>query len=205
MVEERWGYPFWEVVRDFAEQGLDRAKVSRALGMNYNHLNVLLNDHPESDPFPPSNRQVAYLRDTGETFKAAVLRLNAEGVGVEQAARELGFYNGTCLRRHLQDRGMAGLFVKVNRVKAYCQQHGVTLGEALKALRDQRLSKTAAAKVLGFNRISEINQVMAEHGLPWNYFRQRPKRERSVTTSSARHPWVEDEQASYQRRKSMNR
>ena len=202
MVEERWGYPFWEVVRDFAEQGLDKAKVSRALGVNYNHLNALLNENPDRDPFPPSNRQISYLRDTGETFKAAVLRMHAAGVRVSYAARDLGFSDATALRRHLDSRGMTGLFVKPDPIEVYCQAHSVTLPQALKLLRDAGLRKTAASKALGLYHVNVLTRILADLGLPGDYFRQPLQRDRSISGSSrkpsAEHKWRKNQEVSYQ-------
>lgn len=170
MVEERWGYPFWEVVRDFAEQGLDRAKVSRALGIDYKHFQRLLINYPKKDPFPSSNKQIAYLHDTGETFRKALDRLQASGLRVRAAAWELGFADASALRRHLENRGWHGYFPKKDSIAEYCEQHGLTRDQAFFRLRAEGYSKTRAAKVLGLSHNSQLTLILKREGYPTDFF-----------------------------------
>lgn len=170
MVEQRWGYPFWEVVRDLAEQGLDRAKASRALGMNHNHLNALLTNNPKHDPFPPSNKQLAYLQDTGEPFREAVERLQREGVRVRAAAWQLGFGDASALRRHLHGRGLGHYFQKRDPIADYCAAHSVTLDQALQQLRAEGVCKTRAFKILGFSSSYQLVALLEREGYPSDFF-----------------------------------
>ena len=49
-IERRWGMPFDDLVRDFAEQDLTRKQTAQALGMTAPALSQLLINN---DPFPP--------------------------------------------------------------------------------------------------------------------------------------------------------
>lgn len=169
-VEQRWGYAFWEVVRDFAEQGLSRSKVSRALGVNYNHFNVLLIANPKHDPFPPSNKQLAYVQDTGEPFREAVERLQREGVRVRAAAWQLGFADASAFRRHLEGRGLGHYFQKRDPIADYCAAHSVTLDQALQQLRAEGVCKTRAFKILGLSAHYQLAALLKREGYPADFF-----------------------------------
>lgn len=105
-VEERWGYPFWEVVRDFAEQGLNRSQVAQALGYSPKGFQELLVDDPENDPFESSNIVAGYVRDTGEGLQSALSDMAARGFTFTEAARAIGFKSPRGLRFALEARGI---------------------------------------------------------------------------------------------------
>jgi hypothetical protein len=105
-VTERWGYPFWEVVADMAAQDLNRAQVAAALGYNYVHFWELLGFNPDKDPFPIYGVVANYIRDTGETFRAALERMAAAGYSLRAAAREIGFTQGHALQYAMRTRGI---------------------------------------------------------------------------------------------------
>lgn len=105
-VPARWGYPFWEVVRDFAEQGLNRRQVAEAIGYTKVHFYRLLADNPDKDPFEPYGVVANYVRDTGEGFREALERMAAAGYIISRAAREIGFTHKRSLRYAMRVRGI---------------------------------------------------------------------------------------------------
>lgn len=106
VVPDRWGYPFWEVVRDFAEQGLSRAQVAKAIGYSVSSFMDLLLKNPESDPFEPANIVANYVRDSGESLKDALAEMAARGFTISEAARFIGYEGAEGLRYAMKARGI---------------------------------------------------------------------------------------------------
>jgi len=106
-VTERWGVPFWELLKDFADQGLSRFDTARALGYRPDSFCTLLSAHPRKDPFESSNKPLAYLRDTGETFGEAGERMAAAGMTVTEAALAIGYSCPSGLRYAMRTRGIS--------------------------------------------------------------------------------------------------
>lgn len=106
MVEARWGVEFWELISDFAEQGLNRFDTARALGYSPQGFCHLLSRHPSRDPFEPSSRALAYLKDTGENLRQALERMAAEGRSWGYAARTIGYSDGHALKKAARHRGI---------------------------------------------------------------------------------------------------
>lgn len=105
-IERRWGLPFDDLVRDFAEQGLTRKQTAQALGMTAPALSqLLIND----DPFPPLCRAVGYVRTTGETLASGIRRM-APDLTVSQVAAEVGFSCPYTLRRWMRENGVSADF-----------------------------------------------------------------------------------------------
>lgn len=90
-ISERWGMPFWDVVRDLEAQSLNRFQAAAALGMDRNGFTLLLRQHPEHNPWGSPNVVANYVRDTGESFRAALERMAAEGYSLNAASRAIGF------------------------------------------------------------------------------------------------------------------
>jgi len=88
-VEERWQQPFWEVVRQLAEQDLTRNDAARALGYSPCAFHQLLTRNPSLDPFEP----YGILRNLGEPLRDVVLRM-APKFTVTETALAVG-YSGT--------------------------------------------------------------------------------------------------------------
>lgn len=105
-IEQRWQLPFWSIVTDLAEQGLNRADSARALGLKPHSLRYHLAVHPDLDPFPPVVHPPRdYAADTGETFREACVRMSATHT-LTQAAREIGYADSSCFKRALRARGL---------------------------------------------------------------------------------------------------
>lgn len=111
-VPQRWGYPFWDVVADFAAQGLSRFQVARAIGYTEKHFCKLLANNPEHDPFEPYGVVANYIRDTGEGFRQALERMAASGYSLSAAAREIGFSSYQPLQYAMRVRGIEVTFQK---------------------------------------------------------------------------------------------
>lgn len=107
LVEARWGVEFWQLVSDFAEQGLNRFDTARALGYSPQGFCHLLSRTPSKDPFDPSSRSLAYLKDTGENFREALERMALEQRSWAYAARVIGYSDGHTLKKAAQHRGIA--------------------------------------------------------------------------------------------------
>lgn len=107
VVPDRWGYPFWDVVRDFADQGLSRAQVAKAIGYSISSFMALLEKNPERDPFEPSNIVANYVRDSGESLSEAVTHMAARGFTISEAARFIGYEGAEGLRYAMKVRGIA--------------------------------------------------------------------------------------------------
>lgn len=110
-VEARWGMDFWQLIADFAEQGLTRFDTARALGYTEQAFCHLLSRHPKRDPFEPSSRALAYLQDTGENLRQALERMAVEHRSWGYAARVIGYADGSTLKRAAEHRG---IFVEMN-------------------------------------------------------------------------------------------
>jgi hypothetical protein len=105
-VEARWGVEFWQLVSDFAEQGLSRFDTARAIGYRPEGFCHLLARMPGKDPFEPSSRALAYLKDTGENLRQALERMAAEGRSWGYAARAIGYASGSELKKAAIKRGI---------------------------------------------------------------------------------------------------
>jgi AraC-like DNA-binding protein len=114
-VAERWGLPFWELLKDFADQGLSRFDTARALGYRPDSFCTLLSAHPRKDPFEPSNKPLAYLLDTGETFGEAVERMAAAGMTVTEVALAIGYSCPSGLRHAMRARDIVVEFRRPSR------------------------------------------------------------------------------------------
>lgn len=105
-VEERWGMPFWELVGDFAAQGLTMADTARAIGYNKDVFHKLVHASGYRGLWPRRvSLPVQYVADTGESFRAACERLAAT-THMREAARQLGFASGQNLRIAMKVRGI---------------------------------------------------------------------------------------------------
>jgi len=110
-VPERWGYPFWDVVRDMADQGLSRAQVAQAVGYRATgHFCKLLANNPEHDPFDSYGVPAAYVRETGESFRHALTRMHKAGYLLIEAAREIGYSSYQPLQYAMDVRGIDLVF-----------------------------------------------------------------------------------------------
>ena len=86
--------PFWDLVRDIFDQGFNRTKAAHIMGMQGRAFNSLLQQYPDENPWGSSNIVANYVRDTGETFKDALLRMQREGYSLSAAGRAIGFRGG---------------------------------------------------------------------------------------------------------------
>ena len=108
-ISERWGRPFWDVVRDVHYQGFNRTKAALIVGMERRAFNALLRQNPSENPWGSSNVIATYVLDTGEPFVEALSRLQSEGHSYDSAARALGYAGkgaGTALKHAMQARGV---------------------------------------------------------------------------------------------------
>lgn len=96
-IEARWGLPFWQLVREFAEQDLTRNDTARALGYNTQAFHQLLARNPRLDPFEP----YGVLRALGEPLRDVVLRM-APRFTVTQTARAVGYAGDKPVHRFRQ-------------------------------------------------------------------------------------------------------
>lgn len=119
-VTERWGVPFWQLVSDIYEQGFNRTDAARIVGMQRRYFSALLMQHPNDNPWGSSNVVANYVRDTGEPFRDALLRMQREGYSYDAAGRALGYVGkgaGTALRHAMKARGIDVKFEWVPPVK----------------------------------------------------------------------------------------
>lgn len=113
-IEARWGMGFWELIRNFAEQGLSRRQTAFAIGYHWQGFHTILRNRPDVDPFEEYGVVANYVRDTGEPFGAALRRMAAAGYTFAQAQREIGYCNnGNPLRHAMAVRGIEVEFAKV--------------------------------------------------------------------------------------------
>lgn len=105
-IEARWGVPFWQLVADFADQGLPRSDVAKALGYHRDGFYDLLTRNPHKDPFDSSNIVAAYVRESGESFRAALERMAAAGMSKTAAAVAIGYADSWSLGRAMVARGV---------------------------------------------------------------------------------------------------
>lgn len=105
-VEERWGMRFWQLISDFAHQGLPRSDVAKAIGYTTHGFYELLYKNPELDPFEDSNIVAGYVRDSGEAFSAAVNRMAGQGLSGRKIAHAVGYADWTSAKKALEARGL---------------------------------------------------------------------------------------------------
>lgn len=154
-IEERWGLPLWDLLADFAAQGLTRADSARALGMTPGALRYHLTTRPELDPFVPVVPVArAYTVDTGEPFVKACQRM-AKTHTLAEAAREVGYSDISCFKRALASRGLMLQFqpYRPRRRRERKPLVCITL-EQLRQYAQLRLSghlDEAAARQIGFS------------------------------------------------------
>ena len=118
-VSERWDMPFWQLVADIYDQGFNRTKAALILGMQGRAFNAILIQHPRDNPWGSSNIVANYVRDTGEPFRDALLRMQREGYSLAAAGRTIGFVGGggDGLRHAMRVRGIDIKFEWVRPVK----------------------------------------------------------------------------------------
>ena len=109
-VAARWGLDFWQLIADFAYQGLSRFDTARAIGYRPDSFCTLLSAHPEHDPFDPSHKPSAYVCDTGEPFVEAVKRMADSGMSLSETARAIGYSSTRGLRHAMGVRGVVAEF-----------------------------------------------------------------------------------------------
>lgn len=105
-IEARWGVEFWQLVRDFSDQGLTRFDTARALGYRPDSFCKMLCRNHKRDPFDDFLRAQAYLKDTGETMRQALERMASEGRSWGYAAKVIGYFHGSALKRAALQRGI---------------------------------------------------------------------------------------------------
>lgn len=118
-VTERWGIPFWQLISDIHEQGFNRTQAAAIVGMQRRYFSALINAHPQDNPWGSSNVVANYVRDTGEPFRDALLRMQREGYSLAAAGRAIGFVGGggDGLRHATKARGIDVRFDWVRPVK----------------------------------------------------------------------------------------
>lgn len=119
-ISERWGVPFWELLRDIYDQGFNRTQAARIIGMQPRYLSSLLTQYREMSPWGSSNVIANYVRDTGEPFITALLRMQREGHSYDSAGRALGYVGkgaGTALRHAMASRGIDVKFEWIRPIK----------------------------------------------------------------------------------------
>lgn len=105
-IESRWGVEFWQLIRDFADQGLTRFDTARALGYRPDSFCKMLAQNHKRDPFDDFIRAQAYLKDTGETMRQALERMAEERRSWGYAARVIGYSSGSELKKAAIKRGI---------------------------------------------------------------------------------------------------
>ena len=105
-IEKRWGVEFWRLVSDFAEQGLPRSDVGKALGYSRDGFYDLLARNPGKDPFDSYDHAAAYVKETGESLGDALRRMARNRYTWAQAAAEIGYAGGWALKRAAELRGI---------------------------------------------------------------------------------------------------
>ncbi len=119
-VADRWGLPFWQLIRDIQAQDFNRAEAAKIVGMGYKGFTALLRDNPDKNPWGSCNVVVNYVRDTGEPFRDALLRMQREGYSFNRASREIGFSGANTaygLKYAMKARGIEVKFEWVRQPK----------------------------------------------------------------------------------------
>lgn len=127
-IEARWGVKFWQLVADFADQGLSRSDVAKALGYSRAGFYELLWDNPERDPFEDSNIVAAYVRDTGQSLRDAVTAMARSGYTGTEAAHAIGYADQWGLKRALAARGIVVEFKRKHKRPRETPHISVTRG-----------------------------------------------------------------------------
>lgn len=96
-IEARWQQPFWDLVRQLADQDLTRNDAARALGYYPQAFHQLLARNPGLDPFAP----YGILRNLGEPLRDVVLRM-APNFTVTETARAVGYSGDKPVHRFRQ-------------------------------------------------------------------------------------------------------
>ena len=155
-IEARWGLTMPELIRDFHTQGLSQADTARALGYDPAAFCAMVNRDGLVNPWHRVTRALEYFMDTGEAFRAAVLRLAAT-THITAAARELGFASTNNLRYALRARGIDVAFqpyVQPRKAKPEPTLTCITVDEVDRylALRAAGMSSTEVALKLNRER-----------------------------------------------------
>lgn len=198
VVPERWGYPFWDVVRDMADQGLSRAQTAKALGYRSRRFEVLLRNNPHLDPFESRLVVSTYIRDTGEGFRAALERMAAAHYTLAAASREIGFSTPESLSAAMRSRNVDVRFNRFDAIAAYERKHKTTLEKALAAMSAKGFSRHAAAKAIGLNSGAALKYQMQVRGIEVEFPRRAHSAKRPV---GGKHPWRTDSETAIQNSK----
>jgi len=105
-VEQEYGKPFWEVIKQLADDGNSRADVCRIIGYRPNGFSQLLKTNPDKNPFESVNIPANYFRQTGETLVAGVRRMRASGMSLDACAIAVGYSGDFALKRAMKARGV---------------------------------------------------------------------------------------------------
>lgn len=164
-VEERWGYPFWNIVWDFAEQGFNRKQTAQALGYSRDAFVHMLRDHPALDPFQSPLVALTYMLDTGEGFRAALERMARQHYTLIEASREIGYSHPKSLQWAMRSRGIDVKFKRLDLIAQYERKRGKPLAALLKSMVDRGLSRNAAAREIGLKSGSALAYQMKVRGI----------------------------------------
>jgi|GEM_PF-4202444 len=166
-IEARWQRPFWDLVRDFAEQGLTKASTARALGINPTVFHRMIVRHGV-DLFPHKvSIPEQYFRDTGETFKAACLRLSKTHL-ISEAARYVGYAKWQPFRYAMQARGIEVTF----RTRQGLAKYPRSKAPARVYISQETAEQYARLRLAG----ARDEQAAAEVGYDSNALRRRVQR-----------------------------
>lgn len=122
-IEARWGIPFWDLLSDICGQGFNRTQAAAIVGMQRQAFSALLMGHPERNPWGTSNIVATYVRDTGEPFRDALLRMQAHGYSLCAASKAIGFAGVNGLKHAMRARGIELVFTHTREFKPPKKAH----------------------------------------------------------------------------------
>lgn len=164
-IEDRWGLPLEQLLKDFADQFFTKAQTSRALGLNISVMCRFIG-RMAIDPFGHGLVIRAWVADTGLIFSEEMERLGQSGVSLARAAVQVGYASTSAFVDMLKSRGLRHHFKRPDPLGEWIEKHGCFDPCMFSSAKD-------CAKQLGFNSSIAMSYQLAKRSLPYPWARNK--------------------------------
>lgn len=182
-ISERFGKPFWDVLREFAAKGYTAAETARALGLpgiqGVNYIGKQARRNPEKVQFAKGKscptagavprRQLEVASRFNKNFWVVIQELADQGLSKAEIVRRIGWTHKAGYQHFYQTlRRNPGKVVwpeKHSIVVTYYLATGEKFGDALHRMAEAGCSMTTAAHTIGYSSAWALRYAMEARGI----------------------------------------
>jgi len=182
-ISERFGKPFWDVLREFAAKGYTAAETARALGLpgiqGVNYIGKQARRNPQKVQFAKGKacptpgvlprRQLEVASRFNKDFWVVIQELADQGLSKAEIVRRIGWTHKAGYQHFYQTlRRNPGKVVwpeKHSIVVAYYLATGEKFGDALHRMAEAGCSMTTAAHTIGYSSAWALRYAMEARGI----------------------------------------